>query len=148
MSRGIALLFSRTFGFRKGCGSAPRPGRLYPRERPGTHCTGGWVGPRVGLDRCGKSRPHRDSITDRPARSSVAIPTELPDHNFYPSRNILLANTENGMGGERSTHEVAAEGDYQVGSGVDGRIILCDRQFTYYVTKRRVRATTVAGEKQ
>jgi len=23
---------------------------LYPRERPGTHCTGGWVGPRAGLD--------------------------------------------------------------------------------------------------
>ena len=30
---------------------------LYPQERPSTHCTGGWVGPRVGLDRCGKSRP-------------------------------------------------------------------------------------------
>jgi len=30
---------------------------LYPRERPGAHCTGGWVGPRTGLDRCGKSRP-------------------------------------------------------------------------------------------
>jgi len=28
----------------------PRP--LYPRERPGTHCIGGWVGPRAGLDRC------------------------------------------------------------------------------------------------
>ena len=26
----------------------------------------------------GKSRPHRDSIPDSPARSSVAIPTELP----------------------------------------------------------------------
>jgi len=25
----------------------------------------------------GKSRPHRDSIPDRPVRSSVAIPTEL-----------------------------------------------------------------------
>ena len=35
--------------------TTPRP--LYPRERPGTHCTGGWVGPRAGLDRCGKSRP-------------------------------------------------------------------------------------------
>jgi hypothetical protein len=24
---------------------------IYPRERtPGTHCTGGWVGPRAGLD--------------------------------------------------------------------------------------------------
>ena len=26
------------------------PAVLYPRERPGTHCTGGWVGPRVGPD--------------------------------------------------------------------------------------------------
>jgi hypothetical protein len=26
----------------------PRP--LYPRERPGTHCLGGWVGPRAGLE--------------------------------------------------------------------------------------------------
>ena len=24
--------------------SAARPGLLYPRERAGTHCTGGWVG--------------------------------------------------------------------------------------------------------
>jgi hypothetical protein len=30
---------------------------LYTQERPGAHCTGGWVGPRAGLDRCGKSRP-------------------------------------------------------------------------------------------
>ena len=40
--------------------ATPRP--LHPRERPGTHCIGGWVGPRAGLDGCGKSRPHRDSI--------------------------------------------------------------------------------------
>jgi hypothetical protein len=33
------------------------PAALYPRERPGTHCTGGWVGPRAGLDRWGKSHP-------------------------------------------------------------------------------------------
>jgi len=30
---------------------------LYPRERPGTHCIGGWLAPRAGLDGCGKSRP-------------------------------------------------------------------------------------------
>jgi hypothetical protein len=35
------------------------PAALPPGERPGTHCTGGWVGPRAGLDGCGKSRPHR-----------------------------------------------------------------------------------------
>jgi hypothetical protein len=42
---------------------------LDPRERSGTHCIGGWVGPRAGLDGYGKSRPQRDSIPDRPARS-------------------------------------------------------------------------------
>jgi len=29
---------------------------LYPREGPGTHSTGGWVGPRTDLGGCGKSR--------------------------------------------------------------------------------------------
>ena len=37
----------------------------------------GWAPGPVWTD--GKSRPHRDSIPDRPAHSSVAIPTELPD---------------------------------------------------------------------
>ena len=31
---------------------------LYARERPGTHCIGGWVDRRAGLDGCEKSRPH------------------------------------------------------------------------------------------
>jgi hypothetical protein len=31
-------------------------------KRPGTHCTGGWVGPRAGLVRCGKYCLHRNSI--------------------------------------------------------------------------------------
>jgi len=35
---------------------------FYPRERPGTHCTGGWVGPRGGLDQFEKCRQHQDSI--------------------------------------------------------------------------------------
>jgi len=38
------------------------PSVLYSRERPGTHFTGGWMDPRAGLDRCGKSRLYRDSI--------------------------------------------------------------------------------------
>jgi len=43
-------------------GQSHAPAAFYLRERPGTHCTGGWVGPGAGLDRCGKYRPHRDSI--------------------------------------------------------------------------------------
>jgi hypothetical protein len=38
------------------------PRQLYPRERPGTHCTGGWVGPRAGLDCAENLAPHWDSI--------------------------------------------------------------------------------------
>ena len=42
------------------------------------------MGPQGPVWTGGKSRPHRDSIPDRPARSSVAIPTELPGpHNKY-----------------------------------------------------------------
>jgi hypothetical protein len=40
--------------------------KLYTVCKHDTHCTGGWVGPRVGLDRCEKSRlllpPGRDRI--------------------------------------------------------------------------------------
>jgi len=40
-----------------------------PLERTGTHCTGGWVDPRVGLDDCGKSRPTGIRSPDLPTRS-------------------------------------------------------------------------------
>jgi hypothetical protein len=42
-------------------------GPLYPQERTGTHFIGGWVGPRAGLDGCGKSRPNRASIPGPPS---------------------------------------------------------------------------------
>jgi hypothetical protein len=38
-------------------GQRHAPAALPPGKRPGTHCIGGWVGPRAGLDRCGKFRP-------------------------------------------------------------------------------------------
>jgi hypothetical protein len=60
-----------------GC-SAPRPGRFTPRERPGNHCTGEWVGPMTVLGGCRKSRHHRDSIPGPPSPQRVAIRTELP----------------------------------------------------------------------
>jgi hypothetical protein len=72
--------------------SAELPGRTLPRERPSTHCTGGWVGPRAGLDWCGKSRPHRDSIPDRPAHSHSLYRLRYPAHIYVP-----LYNQEDGM---------------------------------------------------
>ena len=71
-SRGIALLFLG-HGTRRGMkGERHAPAALYPRERPGTHYTGGWVGPTAGLDRCGKSRPTPgfDPWTVQPVASS------------------------------------------------------------------------------
>ena len=65
-SRGIALLF-HDHGTRRGWGVSVTHRPLFTPptpERPGTHCIGGWVGPRAGLDGCGKSRPHRDSIPE------------------------------------------------------------------------------------
>ena len=50
---------------------------LYPWEIPGTHCTGGWLGLRAGLDGFGKSHPHWDSIPRPSIPQRTAIPTEL-----------------------------------------------------------------------
>jgi hypothetical protein len=61
--------------------TTPRP---LPRERPGTDCIGGWVGHKVGLDGCGKSRPPPgfDSRTFQPVASrytdcAISAPMEL-----------------------------------------------------------------------
>jgi len=60
---------------------------LYTRERPGTHCTGDWVGPKAGPDRCGKSRPHQNSI---PGPSSPG--ESIEGHNSIPlSQGAKLA---------------------------------------------------------
>jgi hypothetical protein len=53
------------------------PTALPPGKRPGTHFIGGWVGPRAGLDGCGKSRPYRDSIPGL-------------DYGLCPVGNLLL----------------------------------------------------------
>ena len=67
----------------EGEGSASRSDRSLPLETPGTHCTGGWVGPRVGLDRCGKSRPPPGILSpDRPARSQSLCRLRYPVHEY------------------------------------------------------------------
>jgi hypothetical protein len=56
-------------GARRGCVVSITPRPPLPQEIPGTHYTGGWVGPGAGLDRCGKSRPTGIRSPDLPARS-------------------------------------------------------------------------------
>jgi hypothetical protein len=70
-SRGIALPFLET-RHQKGVRDQRQAlAAIYPQERHGTHFTAGWVGPRAGLDRCGKSRPPTgfDSRTVQPVAS-------------------------------------------------------------------------------
>ena len=50
VGRSIALLFHNR-GTKSGVnGHQHAPGAIYARARPGTHFTGGWVGPMAGLD--------------------------------------------------------------------------------------------------
>jgi hypothetical protein len=51
------------------------PWPLYPWEKPGTHCIGGWVGPRAALERCGKSCPHRDLIPNMVVVITIVLHT-------------------------------------------------------------------------
>ena len=75
-SRDIALIFLKTQR-QIGVGNAtPRP--IYPRGRPGSHFTEGWVGGpqcRSGCRR--KISPHRNSIPGLSSPWRVSIPTEL-----------------------------------------------------------------------
>jgi hypothetical protein len=73
---GIAPTHSRPRELDRGEWSASRPGRaLPPGERtPGTYCTGGWVGPRAGLDTEVRGKilcPRRGSNADRPVVQPV-----------------------------------------------------------------------------
>ena len=62
--------------------SAARSGHTLPWERPGTHYTGGWVGPRAGL-KGRKISPHWNSIPGPFSLQSVAILTEIPGPYVY-----------------------------------------------------------------
>jgi len=88
-SRDIALLFLDR-GTSSGWGVSSTPWPLFtPRERPSTHCTVGWVGPRAGLERCRKSRPYRDSIPWTVA-SRCIVYTTRPTMGTQKSSYILF----------------------------------------------------------
>ena len=65
--------------------STPRPDYFSPKERPGTHCTEGWVGPRASRDGCGKSRPPLgiDSRNVQPVESRCT-------HYAVPSHSSII----------------------------------------------------------
>jgi hypothetical protein len=60
--------------------ATPRP--LYPRETPGTYRMGGWVGPRAGVDGCGKFHSLPPGLDPRPVQVVVSRYTDwaIPAH--------------------------------------------------------------------
>ena len=70
--------------------SAAGPGRTLLWERPGIQCTGGWVGPRAGLDTCGKSRPTGIRSPDRPARSQSLYRLRLHDRPLQNNKVVYF----------------------------------------------------------
>ena len=61
-SRGISILFFN-LGATWGGGQQHASAALPLGTTPGTHCTRGWEEPRAGHEECGKTLPHRCSIT-------------------------------------------------------------------------------------
>jgi hypothetical protein len=55
-------------------GQRHAPAALPPGKGFGTYGTGGWVGPRAGIDGCGKYRPHGDSFSGPSSPLRIAIP--------------------------------------------------------------------------
>jgi hypothetical protein len=71
--------------------TTPRP--LYPRERPGTHCTGRLGGPQGQSGRVRKISPPPgfDPRTVQP--EPVAIPTELPGPRHYSGGPNIISSS-------------------------------------------------------
>ena len=89
VGRGIALLF-HDHGTRRMwvVSSTPRPD-FTPVKDPVPILQEAWWAPGP-VWTGGKCRSHRVSIPDRPALSSVAIPTELPAHNRNEYQEYVL----------------------------------------------------------
>ena len=66
---------------------------LYPRGRPGTHCTGRSVGARAWLEAHGKSHCHGDSIPGPSSPKLVATPTTLSRKFAYIKRKYRCRKT-------------------------------------------------------
>jgi hypothetical protein len=71
----------KTLALDEGEFSTPHPGNFASGKGEGNHFTGGWVGPRAGLD---GGRLHRDSIFGQSTLQRVAVPSELSLPTLFP----------------------------------------------------------------
>jgi hypothetical protein len=63
-------------------GQRHAPAALPPGKRPDNHGIGDWVGPRAGLDGCGKSPPTEIQSPGRPTCSKSLYRLSYPDPKF------------------------------------------------------------------
>jgi hypothetical protein len=78
-------------------GQSHAPATLPSEKRTGTHFIGGWVGPRAGLDGCGKSCPPPgfNPRTVQPVASRYTD-SAVPAHDIHPIpsyKSLLLQET-------------------------------------------------------
>ena len=95
VGRSIAILFHDR-GTRRGwvVSSTPRPHFILGKDLVPILQEAGWAPGSVWTG--GKSRPHRDSIPNHPACSSVAIPTELPGPQLRPASLVIFLKVVGG----------------------------------------------------
>jgi hypothetical protein len=73
--RGIAPTYSRPRHYMEVSGQRQARPRFTPGERtPGTHCTGGWVGPRAGLDTEDRRRYEQYNVTEDKTQPGLTVP--------------------------------------------------------------------------
>ena len=87
-SRDNSSTFSLTLALDADGWSAPRPGRFTPWKIPGAHFICGCVGPRAGLDLCGKTLP---PLTFDP-RTVRPIASRCIDYDFEEGKLKLNQN--------------------------------------------------------
>jgi hypothetical protein len=102
VSGGTAQLFLN-LGTKSGCVVSITPRPALPQERPVTHCIGGWVGPGVSLDRCGKTRPTGIRSPDLPARSESLYRLSYPG-SIYNEVKGILKNKDRWIGVKKLTN--------------------------------------------
>ena len=100
VGRGIALLFLISALEGGVVSSTPRPQFTPGKDPVPILQEAGWAPGLLWTG--GKSLPHGDSIPDRPVRSSVALPTELPGPQTYLKFSKLFWRSISASPGKRS----------------------------------------------
>lgn len=67
-----------------------KPRSLYPRERAGTHCTAGWVGPRPAWISAENLAPHRNSISGLSSQQYVTTPRTLSRPTYHHHYSTVM----------------------------------------------------------